>query len=61
MHYDTMYYKLENAFEDYYHCHQTLASSRPTFAMTQMEAIPNHVKNKDNIQPEKRKQVMDDY
>lgn len=49
------YYKMEIAYEDYYCRHQTSASSKPTFIMTQMEAILGHVESKAKTQHEKWK------
>jgi hypothetical protein len=46
---------MEIAYEDYYCRHQTSASSKPTFVMTQMEAILGHVESKAKTQPEKWK------
>ncbi len=53
-------FKLEIPFEDYYNHHQTSTSSIPTFTMTRMEAIPNHVERKAMTQLEKWKQFMDE-
>jgi hypothetical protein len=52
------YYKLEITYENYYCCHQTLTSNRPTFAMTQIKIVPYHVKNRTKDQLEKLEQVM---
>jgi len=52
------YCKLEIVYEDYYHHHQTSTSSQPTFIMTWIETIPDHVKNKAKDQPKKWEQIM---
>jgi hypothetical protein len=55
------YCKLEIAYEHYYHHHQTSTSSRPTFAMTWIETIPDHVRSRAKDQPQKWEQVMSNY
>ncbi len=53
------YYRLKYAYHEYYHWHQIVISSRPTFAMTRMETIPNHVVSQAHAKLEHQKQLMD--
>ncbi len=38
---------IEYAYKEYYHRHWIVASNKPTFAIMQMETIPNHVVSQD--------------
>ncbi len=53
------YCRLEYAYQKYYHQHQIVVSNKPTFAITQMETISDHVVNQAFVEPEWWKQLMD--
>jgi hypothetical protein len=53
------YYRLEYAHQEYYHQHQIVVSNKPTFAMTQMETILDHVVSRVHAKPKQWKQLMD--
>jgi hypothetical protein len=53
------YYRLEYAYQEDYHLHQFVVSSKPTFVMTQMETIPYHVVSRAHAELEQWKQLMD--
>ncbi len=53
------YCRLKYAYQEYYHWHQIVVSSRPTFSMTQMETISYHVVNRVHVEPKRCKQLMD--
>lgn len=53
------YYRLKYAYHEYYHWHHIVIYNRPTFAMTQMETIPNHVVSQAHVKLERWKQLMD--
>jgi hypothetical protein len=55
------YCRLEFAYHEYYHQHQIIVSNKLTFAMTQMETIPNHVVNQVHVDLEQWKQLMNYY
>jgi hypothetical protein len=53
------YYRLKYAYQEYYHQHQIVISSRPTFAMTWIETIPDHVVSQAHVELKQWKQLMD--
>jgi hypothetical protein len=46
------YYRLEYAYDEYYHWHQIVVSNKPTSAMMQMEILSNHVVHQDHAELE---------
>ncbi len=53
------YYRLEYAYQEYYHRHQIVVSNKLIFSMTRMETIPNHVVGQVHVDYEWWKQLMD--
>ncbi len=53
------YYRLRYAYQECYHLHQIVVFSKPTFVMTQMEIILDHVVNQAHVELKRWKQLMD--
>jgi hypothetical protein len=55
------YYRLEYAYQEYYHQHYIVVSNKPIFTMTRMETTLDHVVNRVHAKLEQWKQLMDYY